>query len=111
MPYPHTAKTEKTKPNFPEGDKEVSAKSLARLLGVKRVQPCPPAVADRHSGYQVGGTSPFGTKRTMPVYLERTITDLERIFVNGGKRGFLVRIAVADLVRVLSPTVVDVATT
>jgi Cys-tRNA(Pro) deacylase len=91
------------------GDKEVSAKRLARFLGVKRAQPCPPAVADRHSGYQVGGTSPFGTRRAMPVYLERTITALDHIYVNGGKRGFLVRIASADLVRALAPTLVDAA--
>lgn len=92
------------------GDREVSAKSLARLLGVKRVEPCPPAVADRHSGYQVGGTSPFGTRRAMPVYLERSISALEHVYINGGKRGFLVRVAVTDLERVLAPTLVDVAT-
>lgn len=91
------------------GDREVSAKNLARLLGVKSVQPCAPAVADKHSGYQVGGTSPFGTKRVMPVYLERTITELQHVHLNGGKRGFLVRVAVSDLVRVLKPTLVDVA--
>lgn len=91
------------------GDREVSAKALARHLGVKGVGPCAPAVADKHSGYQVGGTSPFGTKRAMPVYLERSVTALEHVFLNGGKRGFLVRIAVEDLVRVLEPTLVDVA--
>ncbi|MCB9621597.1 MAG: Cys-tRNA(Pro) deacylase, partial [Sandaracinus sp.] len=91
------------------GDREVSTKNLARLLGVKTVKPCVPAVADKHSGYQVGGTSPFGTKRAMPVYLERSITELDQVHLNGGKRGFLVRLSVADLVRVLNPTLVDVA--
>jgi Cys-tRNA(Pro) deacylase len=71
------------------------------------VQVCKPEVANRHSGYQVGGTSPFGTRRTMPVYVERTILDLERIFINGGSRGFLVAMAPADLERVLHPTAVD----
>ncbi len=92
------------------GDREVSTKSLARFLGVKSVAPCAPAVADRHSGYQVGGTSPFGTRRAMPVYMERTIAELPRIYVNGGRRGFLVGLAPADLIRVLSPVLVDAAT-
>jgi Cys-tRNA(Pro) deacylase len=92
------------------GDREVSAKNLARQTARKSVAPCKPATADKHSGYQVGGTSPFGLRRAMPVYLERTITELERIFINGGARGFLVEIAPADLVRVLAPTLVDVAT-
>jgi len=91
------------------GDREVSAKNLARFLGVKTVAPCAPEVADRHSGYQVGGTSPFGLKRTMPVYMERTIADLPRLYINGGARGFLVELAPADLVRALTPTAVDVA--
>jgi Cys-tRNA(Pro) deacylase len=93
------------------GDREVSTKNLARLLGAKSAAPCAPAVADRHSGYQVGGTSPFGTRRKMPVYLQRTIVDLPRIYVNGGRRGYLVGMAPADLVRVLEPTLVDVART
>ncbi|HVV83083.1 MAG TPA: aminoacyl-tRNA deacylase [Kofleriaceae bacterium] len=93
------------------GDREVSAKNLARTLGVKQVGPCAPEVADRHSGYQVGGTSPFGLRRAMPIYLERTIAELPRLYINGGARGFLVELAPADLVRVLSPTPVDVATT
>jgi Cys-tRNA(Pro) deacylase len=92
------------------GDREVSTKNIARFLGEKTVTPCAPAVADRHSGYQVGGTSPFGTRRAMPVYMERTIADLPRIYVNGGRRGLLVGIAPADLIRVLSPVPVDVAT-
>jgi Cys-tRNA(Pro) deacylase len=91
------------------GDREVSTKSLARVLGVKSITPCAPAVADRHSGYQVGGTSPFGTRRAMPVYMERSIADLEYLYVNGGKRGYLVGMVPADLVRVLQPTPVDVA--
>jgi Cys-tRNA(Pro) deacylase len=90
------------------GDREVSTKNLARHLGVKSVTPCAPAVADRHSGYQVGGTSPFGTRRAMPVYLQRTIADLPYLYVNGGKRGYLVGMTPADLVRVLQPTLVDV---
>ena len=92
------------------GDREVSAKGLARHLGVKGVAPCASEVADRHSGYQVGGTSPFGLRRPMPVYCERSITELPRLWINGGARGFLVELAPADLVRVLAPTLVDVAT-
>ena len=91
------------------GDREVSTKNLARQIGVKSIQPCAPAVADRHSGYQVGGTSPFGTRRSMPVYMERSIAALPRIYVNGGKRGYLVGLAPGDAVRVLQPTLVDAA--
>ncbi|HVK85311.1 MAG TPA: aminoacyl-tRNA deacylase [Kofleriaceae bacterium] len=91
------------------GDREVSTKNLARAIGVKTVGPCAPDVADRHSGYQVGGTSPFGLRRKMPVYMQRTIAGLPRIYINGGARGFLVAIDPADAVRVLSPTLVDVA--
>jgi Cys-tRNA(Pro) deacylase len=91
------------------GDREVSVKALARALGKKLIQPCKPEVANRHSGYQVGGTSPFGTRRAMPVYLERSILELATIYVNGGSRGFLVGIAPADLQRVLHPTPVEVA--
>jgi len=93
------------------GDREVSAKNLARHIGTKSVAPCAPEVADRHSGYQVGGTSPFGLKRAMPVYCESSITALPRIYINGGARGFLVGIVPAELVRVLKPTLVSVATT
>jgi Cys-tRNA(Pro) deacylase len=92
------------------GDKEVSAKNLARTLGKKQVGPCAPDVADRHSGYQVGGTSPFGLKRAMPIYVERTILELPLIYINGGARGFLVAIDPKQLERVLQPTLVDVAT-
>ncbi len=91
------------------GDREVSLKALARLLSKKLVQPCKPEVANRHSGYQVGGTSPFGTRRAMPIYLERSVLELPTIYVNGGSRGFLVGIAPADLQRMLRPTLVDVA--
>ena len=91
------------------GDREVSAKNLARQLGHKSVAPCAPLVADRHSGYQVGGTSPFGLKRSMPICCEKTIADLPRIYVNGGARGFLVGIDPRDLVRVLAPRSVEVA--
>jgi Cys-tRNA(Pro) deacylase len=91
------------------GDREVSAKNLARQLGHKSVAPCAPEVADRHSGYQVGGTSPFGLKRAMPICCEKTIADLPLIYINGGARGFLVGITPADLVRVLAPRLVEVA--
>jgi Cys-tRNA(Pro) deacylase len=91
------------------GDREVSAKNLARHIGTKSVAPCAPDVADRHSGYQVGGTSPFGLKRAMPIYCEAGIAQLPRIWINGGARGFLVGLAPADLVRVLEPTLVSVA--
>jgi Cys-tRNA(Pro) deacylase len=92
------------------GDREVSAKNLARHIGTKSVAPCAPDVADRHSGYQVGGTSPFGLKRAMPIYCEAGIAELSRIWINGGARGFLVGIAPADLFRVLKPEKVSVAT-
>ena len=91
------------------GDREVSAKNLARQLGHKSVAPCAPGVADRHSGYQVGGTSPFGLKRAMPIACEQTIVDLPLIYINGGARGFLVGMDPADLVRVLAPRLVEVA--
>jgi Cys-tRNA(Pro) deacylase len=75
------------------GDCKVSTKNLARAIGCKAVEPCKPEVAQRHSGYLVGGTSPFGTKRAMPVYVEATILDLETIYINGGRRGYLVALA------------------
>lgn len=90
------------------GDHKVSTQRLARMLGVKDVRPCDPAVANRHTGYLVGGTSPFGTRRAMPVYMERTIMDLERIYLNGGRRGYLVGLAPAEAARVLSPVLVEV---
>jgi len=91
------------------GDRKVSTKNLARQAGVKRIEPCRPEAAQRHSGYQIGGTSPFGTKKRMAVYLERSILDLPKVYVNGGRRGFLVGIAPAELVRTLAPQLVDVA--
>lgn len=91
------------------GDREVSAKNLARQLGHKHVATCTPEVADRHSGYQVGGTSPFGLKRKMPVCCECGIVALPVIYINGGARGFLVAMNPADLVRVLQPRLVEVA--
>ena len=74
------------------GDRKVSTKQLARQIGAKSVQPCTPEVASRHSGYQVGGTSPFGTRRQMPVYIESSILALDRIGINGGRRGYLIGI-------------------
>ena len=91
------------------GDRTVSAKNLARQVGAKSVKPCAPEVAERHSGYQVGGTSPFGTRKAMPVYLERSVAQLERIWINGGRRGYLVGMAPGELARVLKPVLVDVA--
>jgi Cys-tRNA(Pro) deacylase len=91
------------------GDCKVSTKELARIAGVKTITACDPAVAQRHSGYQVGGTSPFGTRKKMPVYLEETILELPVIYINGGKRGYLVGIKPADLVRILDPKPVKVA--
>jgi Cys-tRNA(Pro) deacylase len=91
------------------GDRKVSTKALARHLGVKTVEPCTPEVAGRHTGYLVGGTSPLGTKKKMPIYMEASIAELPEIAINGGKRGFLVTIATADLVRVLGPEPVRVA--
>jgi Cys-tRNA(Pro) deacylase len=91
------------------GDREVSTKNLARAIGVKTTAPCTPEVADRHSGYQVGGTSPFGLRRAMPIYLQQTILELPRIYINGGARGFLVALDPRDAQRVLSPVLVDVA--
>ncbi len=91
------------------GDREVSTKALARQLGRKTVDICRPEVANRHSGYQVGGTSPLATRKAMPVYLERSILDLPRIYVNGGSRGFLVGVAPRELASLLGATEVDVA--
>ncbi len=89
------------------GDKEVSTKNLARQIGANTVTPCTPDAAQKHTGYLVGGTSPFGTRKKLPVYLERSIADLERIYINGGARGFLLSLSPADLQRVLSPVLVD----
>ena len=91
------------------GDRKVSTKNLARQAGVKRIEPCTPDAAQRHSGYQVGGTSPFGTRKKLPVYLERSILGLAKIYINGGRRGFLVGLAPGEIVRTLAPQLVDVA--
>ncbi|HNY45559.1 MAG TPA: Cys-tRNA(Pro) deacylase [Casimicrobium sp.] len=91
------------------GDREVSTKNLARATGRKSISPCSPETANRHTGYVVGGTSPFGTRKAIPIFLERSIADLPRIYINGGKRGFLVGIDPAEIVRVLRPTLVDAA--
>ena len=90
------------------GTYKVSTKELARVIGVKRIEPCKPDVALKHSGYTVGGTSPFGTKKVMPVYMEKTILDLPCIYINGGRRGYLVGIAPQEVVRILQPTIVIV---
>jgi len=91
------------------GDREVSTKALARILGVKSVRPCDPKTAERHTGYRVGGTSPFGTKKPLPVYMEETITGLSRILINAGSRGLLAEMPPSELVRVLNPAPVRVA--
>jgi len=90
------------------GDLKVSTKELARIVGAKTIAPCNPETANRHSGYVVGGTSPFGTRRKMPVYMEQSVLDLPKIYINGGRRGYLVGIAPADVVRVLGPKMVKV---
>ncbi len=91
------------------GDRQVSTQKLARHIGAKSVAPCSPETANRHSGYMVGGTSPFGTRHPMPVYMEETILELETIYINGGRKGFLVGISPLDAKRVLSPVLVNVA--
>ncbi len=90
------------------GDLKVSTRELARIIGAKTIVPCNPETANRHSGYVVGGTSPFGTRKKMPVYMEQTILDLPMIYINGGKRGYLVGMAPQEAVRVLSPKLVKV---
>ncbi|SNB47801.1 Cys-tRNA(Pro) deacylase [Geobacter sp. DSM 9736] len=90
------------------GDLHVSTKELARLIGARSVSPCSPETANKHSGYLVGGTSPFGTRKQMPVYMEETITALPKIYLNGGKRGYLVGLDPREAVRVLQPTLVKV---
>ena len=91
------------------GDCKVSTKELARQIGVKRVALCKPEDATRHSGYQVGGCSPFGLRKPMPVYMERTILDLEKILINGGKRGFLIGLAPREVMRVAQPVLINAA--
>ena len=91
------------------GDREVSTKQLARQIDRKTVEPCDPAVAQRHTGYAVGGTSPFGTRKPLPVYVERSVLELERIYINGGRRGLLVSLVPHELVRVLHAVPVEAA--
>lgn len=90
------------------GNRQVSTRALARFLNAKTVHPCDPAAAQKHTGYQVGGTSPFGTRKSLPVYVEETILDLPSIYINGGKRGFLVAITPDVLMGLLHPTPVQV---
>ena len=89
------------------GDRKVSTKDLARQIGAKSVAPCRPGAAQRHTGYMIGGTSPFGTKKKLPVYIEKTILDLPLIYINGGRRGFLVGVQPHEIMRVLQPKEVD----
>jgi len=91
------------------GDRTVSTKNLARQIGAKRVEPCKPDVANRHSGFLIGGTSPFGTKKAMPVYVERSILALDLVYINGGRRGYLVSVAPAVLGALLNARPVDCA--
>ena len=92
------------------GDRKVSTKELARIIGVKSVRPCDPNVVTKHSGYVVGGTSPFGTRKEMPVYIERSILDLTKVYINGGARGFLVCVPPSVFVETLNAIPVGVAT-
>ena len=91
------------------GDRKVSTKELARQIGVKKVEACEPEIARRHTGYLVGGTSPFGTKKALPIFIEKSILDLSLIYINGGRRGYLVGVHPHDIVRVLQPKAVEVA--
>ena len=91
------------------GDREVSTKNLAREIGAKSVKPCDPATAERHTGYRIGGTSPFGTRRKLPIYVEASILDLDRIWINGGTRGLLVEIDTTLLISLLAATSVSAA--
>ena len=91
------------------GDRKVSTKNLARQIGAKKVEPCTPELAQRHSGYLVGGTSPFGTRKPMPVYVEKSVLALEKILINGGRRGYLVGIDPEAIVRLLGAKTVEVA--
>ncbi len=90
------------------GDREVSTKELARTLGARSIRPCTPDTASRHTGYLVGGTSPFGTKKPLPVCMEKSILGLEKIYINGGKRGFLIGISPKAVQTLLQPTLVEV---
>jgi Cys-tRNA(Pro) deacylase len=112
----HVVKTlvmqdENTKPLIVlmHGDRKVSTKNLARQIGHKSVEPCKPEVANRHSGFLIGGTSPFGTRKTMPVYVEQSILALERIYINGGRRGYLIGIDPTVLTQSLAAVAVHCA--
>ncbi len=91
------------------GDQEVSVKALARQARAKQIRPCDAEVVDRHSGYKVGGVSPFGTRREMPVFCEASVAELPQVFVNGGKRGYIISLPTRDMLRLLEPTLVNVA--
>ena len=91
------------------GDRRVSTKKVAKLVGARSIRPCDPAVVTKHTGYLVGGTSPFGTRKDLPVYMHEGIAALPRVVINGGKRGFLVELTPDDIIKVLAPTVADVA--
>lgn len=91
------------------GDRKVATKDLARQAERKRIEPCKPEVAQRHTGYPVGGTSPFGMRKPLPVYVERSVLDMPYLYINGGRRGFLLRIRAGDLLKAVNPTPVDVA--
>ena len=90
------------------GDRQVSTKDLARQLGVKKIVPCTPETAHRHTGYQVGGTSPFGVKKPLPICMEKSILDLSLVYINGGRRGYLVGVHPHDILAVLTPRIVEV---
>ncbi|MEW5863935.1 MAG: Cys-tRNA(Pro) deacylase [Pseudomonadota bacterium] len=89
------------------GDRKVSTRALARQIGARRIEPCRPQDAERHSGYQIGGCSPFGLRKPLPIYMERSILALERIYINGGRRGFLVGVDPREIVRALAPVLVE----
>ena len=91
------------------GDRKVSTKELARQIGCKKIEPCKPEVANRHTGFLVGGTSPFGTRKKLPIYIQKSILDLPLIYINGGRRGFLVGVHPHDILRVLQPKIVECA--
>jgi Cys-tRNA(Pro) deacylase len=91
------------------GDRQVSTKALARVLGVKTITPCDPRIAEKHTGYRVGGTSPFGTKKPLRTFIEEGIADLPRILINAGSRGLLAEMSPAELIRILKPVMVKVA--
>ncbi len=91
------------------GDRKVSTRKLAQEIGCKRIEPCAPETANRHTGYLVGGTSPFGTRKSMPVYIERSVLDLPLVYINGGRRGYLIGLHPHDIARVLDYTLVNAA--